>query len=178
MTDAELQATLDELFDRQLLFHGYTPFMGDYDLVIYESVDPKSGLTPRHRRFRFQFCTEATVRSRVRPDVWSTSLSDELVRQQRVTMESTGYVWGVRGQELYPGAAIVMESDRARYWNEQVGIPFWEVQVEANAQEIRLVFSDLSVEDVEPGYAPFAVASDGVAERHAAGSKIPLPPDE
>ena len=26
-------------------------------------------------------------------------------------------------------------------WQEQVGIPFWEVQIEANAHEIRLVFS-------------------------------------
>ncbi|MGA8725201.1 MAG: hypothetical protein WB565_09155 [Acidimicrobiales bacterium] len=179
MTDSELKAALDELFDRQLLFHGYTPFMRDYDLVIYESVDPASGLSPRHRRFRFRFCTEATVRSRVRPDVWSRSLSDDLVQQEHVTMESTGYVWGVRGQELYPGATIVRESERARYWHEQVGVPFWEVQIEANAHEIRLVFSDLSVADIESGYAAFAVASDGVAERFAEGSKIPLsPPDE
>jgi hypothetical protein len=178
VSDAALQAALDELFDRQLLFHGFTPFMRDYELVIYESVDPRSGLSPRHRRFRFQFCTEATVRSRIHPGVWSDSLSNDLVQQEHVTRDLAGYAWGVRGQELYPGATIVAESERAMYWCEQVGIPFSEVLIEANAHEIRLVFSTLSVDDVEPGYAPFAVASDGVAERYAAGSKQPLRPDK
>jgi hypothetical protein len=91
-------------------------------------------------------------------------------------MDSTGYVWGVRGQELYPGATIVPQSERAKHWRERVGIPFWEVLIEANAHEIRLVFSGLSVEDLEPGYAAFAVASDAVAEHYAAGIKIPFPP--
>ncbi len=179
MTEPELNAILGELLDRQLLFHGYTSFMRDYDLIIYEAVDPASGLSPRHRRFRFRFCTEATVRSRVRPDVWSRSLSDDLVEEDSVTRDSAGYVWGVRGQELYPGGTIVRDSERARYWRGQVGIPFWEVQIEANAHEIRLVFSDANVEDLDPGYAPLVVGANGVAERYADGSKIPLsPPDQ
>ncbi len=178
MTEAELNAILGELFDCQLVFHGYTSFMRDYDLIIYESVDPASGLNPRHRRFRFRFCTEATVRSHVRPDVWSRSLSDDLVEEASVTWDSARYVWGVRGQEVYPGGTIVRDSERAKYWQEQVGIPFWEVQIEANAHEIRLVFSDISIEDVEPGYAPFVTGRDGEAERYAQGSKIPLPPPD
>jgi len=178
MTEADLRAALDELFDRELIFHGFTPFMRDYDLVIYETVDPRSGLSPRHRRFRFRFCTEARVQSRVRPDTWSTSLSDDLVHEESVTVDSTGYVWGVCAQELYPGAKIISDSERANFWHNQVGIPFWEVQIEANAQEIRLVFSELNVEDVESGYAPFVIAEEGVAERYAASTKIPLSPSD
>jgi hypothetical protein len=91
-------------------------------------------------------------------------------------MDSAGYVWGVRGQELYPGGTIIRESERATYWSEQVGVPFREVQIEANAHDIRLIFSDLSVDDLDPGYVPFAVDNGGVAERDAEGSRIPLSP--
>ena len=177
MEISSLESALDELFDRELLFHGYTDYMRDYDLIIYESVDPRSGLHPRHRRFRFRYCTETYVTSRVRPDVWPRSMSDELLRLEQVTRGSLGFVWGVRCQILYPGAKIVPDSDRAKRWTEEVGIAFHEVQIEANAHALNLVFSDLVIDDIASGYEPFRVEEHGVAERYAEGSKIPLNPD-
>jgi hypothetical protein len=91
-------------------------------------------------------------------------------------MESTGYTWGCQAQELYPGAKILRDSDRALSWNEGTGMEFWEVKIEANAHEVRLVFSGLEVVDVPPGYAPFVVEADGAAERYATGSTVPLAP--
>jgi hypothetical protein len=132
---------------------------------------------PRHLRFLFRICPEVSVRSRVRPDVWARSLSDELLRTHTVTRESMGYTWGVAGQELYPGASIVEPSSRAQLWARETGIQFHEVHIEANAHEISIVFSELTMEEVAPGYVPFRVEADGVAERYASGSKIPFPPD-
>jgi hypothetical protein len=45
---ADLDSVLAQLFDRELLFHGFTPYMRDYELVVYESADPnpKYGLVP------------------------------------------------------------------------------------------------------------------------------------
>jgi hypothetical protein len=100
-----------------------------------------------------------------------------LLNTEHVTRDTPGYTWGVASQELYPGAAIIEESDRAKGWEEQVGIPFYEVRVEANAHDITLVFSDLTVDEVAEGYAPFAAGRDGVAERYAEGSTIWLSPD-
>ena len=48
-----------------------------------------------------------------------------------------------RWQDLYPGATLVADSDRARHWADLVGIPFHEVRIESNVQVVTLVFSDL-----------------------------------
>jgi hypothetical protein len=40
MEDSELDRALQELFDKELLYHGFTNYMRDYELVVYQSVDP------------------------------------------------------------------------------------------------------------------------------------------
>ena len=171
MDSADLKSVLGELFDNELMFHGFTPYMRDYEMVVYQSVDPnpKYGLVPRHLRFLFRYCTEATARSRVRPDVWSRSLDDELLRVRHVTCESSGYTWGVEAQEIYPGATVVEASERAAYWSDELGIDFHEVVIEANAQVITLVFAEVTFTEVGAGYTPYTVETAG----HA-GSKVPL----
>jgi hypothetical protein len=173
---ADLGSALAELHDKELIFHGFTPYMRDYEMVVYEPVDPnpKYGLVPRHLRFLFRHCTEATVTSRVRPEVWSRSLSDELLKVRHVSRDATGYVWGVESQELYPGARVVKGSKRAACWADRLGIAFHEVLVESNSQAIGLVFSEVTVSEVTPGYAPFTVAASGHAEAYAGSSRQPL----
>lgn len=69
-----------------------------------------------------------------------------------------GYVWGIRWQDLYPGAKVVADSAVASRWQSEIGIDFHEVVFETNGHNLRLVFSDLEVTEVEPGYGPFEVA--------------------
>ena len=85
-------------------------------------------------------------------------------------------MWGVQCQILYPGANIIVGSHRARTWEEAIGIPFHEVRIEGNAHLMDIVFSELSVEEVHAGYCPYRIEKDGVAEKYAAGSKMPLNP--
>ncbi|MET7879891.1 hypothetical protein ABZS52_23535 [Micromonospora profundi] len=66
----------------------------------------------------------------------------------------------MRWQPLYPGAAVVADSERARSWADKIGIPFHEVRFKMNAHTITLIFSDLDVTEVREGYAPFTVAKD------------------
>lgn len=177
MTPADL-ATLDELFDSDLVYHGFTRYMRDYELIVFQSTDPRSGIAPRHLRFLFRICPEASVRSHLGPDVWARSMEDGLLSQHQVTMESEGYIWGVQCQVLYPGASIVDDSERARWWAGQVGVEFHEIQISANAHQISLVFADLQVEEVAIGYTPFAVGETGIPEAYAARSKMPLAGDQ
>jgi hypothetical protein len=79
-----------------------------------------------------------------------------------------GYVWGVKWHCLYPGAKIVPESEAAGRWAEAVGIEFHEVRIETNAHDLALVFSDVQVSALPPGYAPFVV-SDGPGPEHKFG---------
>ena len=178
MEASELREHLDELFDNDLMFHGFTDYMRDYELIVYQSADPRSEFVPRHLRFLFRFCPEVAVRSSVRPEVWSRSLGDHLLDTHHVTRESSGYVWGVRCQLLYPGATIVQDSERAKVWGEQIGLGFHEVLIEGNAQSIRIVFSDLVVEEVADGYSPYQVADESVAVRYASQTKQPLNPSD
>lgn len=177
MDSEVLRAQLDCLFDSDLMYHGFTKYMRDYELFVFNSVDPRSGLVPWHDRLLFRMCVEADVRSRVRPDTWSRSMGNELLAEHRVTRDSHGYVWGTQSQELYPGATLVEGSERAHLWEREVGVPFHEVVIEANAQTINLVFSDLRVDRVATGHVPYEVGGDSFAEEHAANTKIPLDPD-
>lgn len=180
MTDAEIERLLEEMFDCALTYHGYTRYVRDYEMVMYQSVDPnpKYGLVPRHLRFVFRICPEVSVSSLVRPDVWSRSLDDALIHDHDVTSDSAGFIWGVNCQILYPGANVVPDSARAAEWSEKIGIPFREVRVTGNAQEIAVIFSELAVEENEAGCAPHLVARTGVPEIYESRARIPMTPQE
>ncbi|WP_326834377.1 hypothetical protein VSH64_05535 [Amycolatopsis rhabdoformis] len=45
-------------------------------------------------------------------------------------------------------------------WSTRLGLPFHEALIETNGHRISLVFSDLSVDRIEPGYSPFTVHHD------------------
>jgi hypothetical protein len=72
-----------------------------------------------------------------------------------------GYVCGAKWQELYPGMTLVPESADAQHWSRELGIPFREAIIKANGHNLSLVFSDLTVQTVNPGYAPFVVSDAG-----------------
>ncbi len=65
--------------------------------------------------------------------------------------------------KLVPGSAD------AERWSAEVGLPFREAVIQMNGHNLSLVFSDLTVQTVDPGYAPFIVPEDGP------DFKIPLP---
>lgn len=173
---AELDARLREMFDSALLYHGFVSYMRDYEMLIYQTADTRSGIPPRYLKFLFRICPEVQVQSRIRPEVWSRSVDDRLIEKSHVFKDSPGYVWGVRCQELYPGAKIVDNSPRAQRWTKETGIQFHEVDIEANAHRINLIFSSLSTEEIGLGYAPFEVGLTLAAETYEDGSKIPLNP--
>lgn len=47
MTDDEVQRLLDDVFDQALVYHGFTDYMRDYELVVYCTADPRTGIRPR-----------------------------------------------------------------------------------------------------------------------------------
>jgi hypothetical protein len=113
---AVLRAHLDQLHDNQLTYHGFMTYMRDYELIVYQPVDPNPtyGFVQRHLRSLFQLCPEVVVRSTVLPEVWSTSLDDQLLAMHTVTTDAKGYVWGVESQVLNPGATVVEDSELCR----------------------------------------------------------------
>jgi hypothetical protein len=53
---------------------------------------------------------------------------------------------------------LVPESVEAQRWADELGLPFHEAAIETNGHNISLIFSDLAVDVVGPGHAPFVVS--------------------
>ncbi|MGC4879214.1 HalD/BesD family halogenase [Micromonospora sp. DT43] len=159
MEIAQLSQALDDIFDGAVVHHGYTDYIRDYEVIVYVTADPRSGIPPVHLRYLFKYCVSAEVRTVVGPDIWRRSLDDRLTDRE-VGPDLDGFVWAVRWQSLYPGAEVVADSERGRSWADRIGIPFHEVRFEMNAHVLTLIFSDLQVTEVGEGYTPFIVTED------------------
>jgi hypothetical protein len=56
---------------------------------------------------------------------------------------------------------LVPDSTDSRRWSDELGLPFHEAVIETHGHNVCLVFSDLTVQTVDPGYAPFVVPDGG-----------------
>ena len=157
---SQIRAAFDEVIDQAVLFHGFTDYMRDYDVFVYATADPRTGIRPEYLRYRFIHCVRAVVTSVLPPATWKWSL-DERLTDYGQGKDLDGYVWGVQWQELYPGMKLVPDSAEARRWTAELGIPFREAVIAMNAHVLSLVFSDLTVDVIDPGHIPFAVPAGG-----------------
>ncbi|WP_207568171.1 YxiG-like protein [Plantibacter elymi (nom. nud.)] len=157
MEISEMQAAFDDAFDQAVVFHGFTEYMRDYEMIVQIVAAPSTGIPMRSLRYLFVNCVQADVSTVLPPDLWARSLDDRLLE---LGSDLDGYVWGVREQGLYPGFELMPDSEIARSWSTSVGIPFHELRLMSNAHDISLVFSDLRVTELAPGYAPFTVGPE------------------
>lgn len=160
MDGSEIQAAFDEIFDQAIVFHGFTDYMRDYEVLIYVTADTRAGIAPEHLRYRFKHCVRALTTSALPPRTWRHSLDERLVSYEQ-GRDLAGYVWGVRWQALYPGMSLVEDSAEARQWSRDLGLPFYEALIETNCHNVSLIFADLVVDVMAAGYAPFVVPGDG-----------------
>jgi hypothetical protein len=165
---SQIQAAFDDVFDEGLIFHGFADYMRDYEVFVYATADPRTGIQPEHLLYRFTHCVRAVITSAVPPKTWKVSLDERLIDYDQ-GRDLDGYVWGVKYQVLYPGMQLVPDSAEASRWSRELGLPFHEATIETNGHNLSLVFSDLTVQAVLPGWAPFVVPDGGP------DFKIPLP---
>lgn len=160
MDRAEIQTAFDDAFDQAILYHGFADYMRDYDVYIYATADPRTGIQPEHLRYRFTHCVQANATSALTPTIWRRSLDERLVDYE-LGRELDGYVWGVRWQCLYPGMSLVEDSPEAARWSRELGLQFFEARIETNGHNLTLVFSDLRTDVVRSGEVPFSVPEAG-----------------
>lgn len=161
MDAGEVQAVLDGVFDQGIVHHGYVDYMRDYEVILYCTADPRTGVDPEHVRLLFKHCVVAEVVTAVAPEVWARSLDERLTSRQVSVEDLDGYVWGVRWQVMYPGGRVVSRSRRAKQWSRALDRPFHEVRIETNGHHLNLVFSEVDSVTVPTGYNPFTVGSSG-----------------
>jgi hypothetical protein len=166
--EGSLQTLLDDVFDQGVVFHAFTDYMRDYEVIVHCTADPRSGVRPAYLRYLFKVCVSARIETTVPEGVWERSLDDRLI-SYGTGVDLDGYVWGVKWHVLYPGARVVTESAPAAHWTAALGRPFHEVRVETNAHTLNLVFSELEVTEVGTDYTPVHLAPPGWPD-----GKIPL----
>jgi len=155
--DAEsIQRALEDTFDQAIVYHAFTDYMRDYEVIVHAVTHPLTGIRPAYLRYLFKYCAETHVISAVTAEAWRKSLDDRLIDYES-GRDLDGYVWGVKRQNVYPGVHVQADSTAARRWRDAIGIPFHEVRFDTNGHDLTLVFHDLEVSEVGPGYAPFVV---------------------
>ena len=145
MTPAEIRAAFERSYDQVVVSHGYADHMRDYDVFVHLTADPRSGIAPEDVRYRFTHCVSASVTTALSEEIWRRSLDDRLI-DPSYDGEPTGFVWGVRWHNLYPGMSLIPDSAVARKWSSALGLSFHEATIETDAHRITLVFADLIVD--------------------------------
>lgn len=175
MTGLKERVENDELFlDSAIIFHGYAPYLRDYDVV----VDVPAALPPGipvvrqttastviplgdsagsyimgRYRYRFTHSPEVHVTSRVSDDTWRRSWDDLFTDYE--TWETAGnpegFVWGVSWAVAYPGLEYVGGSELAASWAERLGREMHEITVESNTFALRMVCHDLRIDQLATG---------------------------
>jgi hypothetical protein len=117
--------------------------MRDYELILYNAIGPAE---PGLYSYLFKYCVEAHTVTSLTPESYRRSLDKRLIDWDRAYEDDSldGYVWGTNCSTLYQWA-LIPESEKARWWREQIGLDFHEVVIESNGYTINLIFSELVV---------------------------------
>ncbi|MFJ3670493.1 hypothetical protein ACIPSE_28960 [Streptomyces sp. NPDC090106] len=142
MDAGALERMLDEAFDHAIVRHGFTDYMRDYEVVVFMTADPRTGIEPSYVRYLFRHCVEARCETAVPAETWERSLDDRLIDHE-TGVDLEGFVWGVKWQPMYPGAKVLPASDASRRWSRALGLDFHEVLIETNTHRLTLIFSEL-----------------------------------
>lgn len=159
MKAEEIHQALDDAFDEAVVFHGFTDYMRDYEMIVYVHAPAGSDRNPRWLRYVFKHCVSAVAQTTLTPQIWQRSL-DERLTDDATGTDLDGYVWGVKWHCLYPGGRVQPNSVTARQWSDAIGIDFHEIVIETNAHKLTLICADLTVTEAVQGYAPFRIDDD------------------
>jgi hypothetical protein len=131
-----------DLYDREILAHGFYPNMRDYFLLVGDF-----GRTPTHYwEYTFRGCVEAGYRLTLKPD--SISFDDSLLRLDSAG-SVPGFVWGVRSAcSAEEGWECSNEEPTARAWAKRLSVPIWYSRIGTNVYELKLWFFALQVEPI------------------------------
>ena len=111
--DAEsIQRALEDTFDQAIVYHAFTDYMRDYEVIVHAVTHPLTGLRTAYLRYLFKYCAETHVISAVTAQAWRKSLDDRLIDYES-GRDLDGYVWGIKRQNVYHGVHVKADSTAA-----------------------------------------------------------------
>lgn len=67
------------MFDQAVLFHAFTDYMRDYQILTLSVAAPSTGIPPTYDRYLFRYAVEVTTSTTVTETAWAHSLDDRLI---------------------------------------------------------------------------------------------------
>lgn len=131
-----------ELYDADIVAHGFVPYLRDYQLLVERISNPPYGLF----EYTFDGCMEARYTVTLPPS--AISMDPRLIEIGARDVPE-GFVWSVGSIcSAEEGVSLSETSDRAVYWAKRLNQPMFEVEIGTNVFRLALVFHDLRIDRV------------------------------
>lgn len=131
-----------DLYDTEIVSHGFVPQMRDYRLV----VERFEGTVAGRYVYTFRGCVEVAYCLTLPPD--AVSLDDSLLDATSAAMPASAFQWHAATACVDGAATLAADSPRAVSWTARLGQPMAEVSIETNVYRLSLVFHDLDIQRV------------------------------
>ncbi len=79
MDESEIERQLTDVFDQGIVYHGFADYMRDYEIYVYCTADPRTGISPETVRLLFKNCVVANIETALSVETWQMSLDDRLI---------------------------------------------------------------------------------------------------
>lgn len=73
MNAVAIQTALNDVFDQAIVYHAFTDYLRDYEVITHSVADPSTGIPPTYDRYLFKCCVRAHATSAVTAESWRKS---------------------------------------------------------------------------------------------------------
>ena len=129
-----------DLFDGEIVAHGFLPYLRDYRLIIHRPDDAPL------RVFEYVFvgCMEARYAVTLPPG--AISMDARLLDPEAGDAPGGAYRWSVgSARSTQEGVTLSRTTERAAHWTARLGRPMFEIVIGTDVFELALVFHDLVI---------------------------------
>jgi len=139
LSDIERLLGQCDLYDAEIIAHGFLPYLRDYRLLVERLDDAPLGV------FEYKFVGCMEVRYAVTLPPYAVSMDPRLVEIGAADLPD-GFLWAVGSAcSAEEGTELSESSDRAKYWTDRLGWPMVEFEIRTNVYSLALVFHSLEI---------------------------------
>jgi hypothetical protein len=140
LSDLEHRLREHDLYDAEIVAHGFVPYLRDYRLLVDRRSEAPLGLY----EYVFSGCMEARYTVTLPP--FAISMDERLVDASAEDGPDDAFHWSVGSAcSAEEGVTLSASSQRAAYWTERLGRPMFEIVIGTNVFELALVFHGLAI---------------------------------
>ena len=140
LSDLEHRLRQHDLYDAEIVAHGFVPYLRDYRLLVDRLSEAPLGLY----EYVFTGCMEARYTVTLPP--FAISMDERLVDADAEGGPDDAFRWSAGSAcSAEEGVTLSASSQRASYWTERLGRSMFEIVIGTNVFELALVFHDLAI---------------------------------